>query len=237
MATYETWSTSHLHQQFPNLFLQQQLLLPISQVSFQRYCLPKCESVIKVFLYIDPWRMTHIEVHIAIKEAKLEMSKKTTQICHIQIMVILAPFAKRNFPPNIAQWHNDCSSMQRWKVPVSAYWTLTLCWVLSWALVNTPGEKKGSFWASLRTQQQACGLCSHAANNENHKNLSIPSGSHFWFEIRNLNKMSVSLLRDTSSYCSPTFSPLQTKHQVGPQKGQGAPRGKQGLRARARAGR
>lgn len=92
---------------------------------------------------------------------------------------------KRTFPYT-SQWtQRDCSSRQRWKVSVSVYWTPTMWQVLSLALVNTPGEKKGSFQASLWTQQhslwtQAQWLVLRCeTNDENNKYLSTPIRESF----------------------------------------------------------
>lgn len=37
--------------------------------------------------------------NIDIKEAELEISKEITQICHSEVMVVLAPFAQKTFLP------------------------------------------------------------------------------------------------------------------------------------------
>lgn len=94
-------------------------LLPISTLTFPiyfpssnyyyqflgvlpEYCLQKQNSIIRVSIRQSMTQNSH-DVSVYIEEEDFEMTKKTTQICHFPMMVLLAPSPKENFITNPLQ--------------------------------------------------------------------------------------------------------------------------------------
>lgn len=125
----------------------------MSTVAFQNVVYRNINQLSE-FLYINPRCTAHNDVYIDNEEADLEMSKETTRICHIPMMVLVAPSAQKNFIPSTLQWtQRDCASGQRKKVSVSFHWTPTICQIPSQVLVSTSGETRGSSGARPYAQQ------------------------------------------------------------------------------------
>lgn len=175
--------------------------------------------------------MTHNDVYIGLKEAELEMSKETTQIYHTQRMVLLAPSAKKNFPPK----HITRRLHLEAKVKIFRICLLNTDKynVLSQALQAYLERRWGPFKPASghRTRGEwVILICETNNENNSNNNLSAPSKEEFliWNGKSERNAYSPPKWH-TSAYGNLTFSPKQIKHRETPWWGTRALRGRQGL--------